>query len=177
MPEVDEPPKIEEFFAKARKVAAEDTTPGKGNNRHVVVVTPGRLLMMQPCPAPGSMTGQQVEAVEKILSSKTKRDVAVIAYTELKALQASIAQTIPFFGLLLGFAYIGHSVWVFEGHPSTLAAGSRDADLLIADGGMIPFLATDWITTASSVMRRPPIFAHERATFTLRRLFPAVQGS
>ncbi len=172
MPEVDESPKIEDIFKQARQVAAEGTTPGKGKNRHVVFVTPGRMLMMQPCPAPGSMKPEQVQAIEKIMSSKTKRNVAVIAYTQLEALQASLAQTIPFFGLLMGMAYIGHSVWVFEGHPSALAAGSRESDLLIVDNGMVPFIQEDWIQVASGAMRRPLIFAHERATYTHRKLYP-----
>ena len=172
MPDVDGSPKIEEIFDKARKAAAEDTTPTKGKNRHVVVVTPGRMLMLQPCPAPGKMNKEAVESVEKIMSSKTKRNVAVIAYTQLDALQAGLAQAIPFFGLLMGLAYIGHSVWVFEGHSSALVAGCREADLLIVDNQVVPFLQEDWINVASTAMRRPLIFAHERATFSLRRLYP-----
>ena len=171
MPEVDMPPTLAEIFDKARRTAAEETMPGsKGKNRHVVIVTPGRMLMMQPCPAPGAMKTEAVQAVEKIMSGKTKRNVAVIAYTVLPALTANLGQTIPFFGLLMGLAYIGHSVWVFEGHPSALAFGCRDAELLIADNAMIPFLQEDWVTVASGAMKRPLIFAHERATFTLRRV-------
>ena len=172
MPEVDFPAKLEDIFDKARKAAAEDTTPTKGKNRQVVVVTPGRMVMLHPCPAPGTMNPQAVESVEKLMPSKTRRNVAVIAYTELKALRADVVKTIPFYGLLTGLAYIGHAVWVFEGHSSALAAGCRDADLLIADCEMVPFLAGDWITTASSVMRRALIFVHDRATFSLRRLYP-----
>ncbi len=172
MPEVDFPAKLEDIFDKARKVAAEDTTPAKGKNRNVIVVTPGRMVMLHPCPAPGTMNPQAVESVEKLMPSKTRRNVAVIAYTELKALRADVVKTIPFYGLLTGLAYIGHAVWVFEGHSSALAAGCREAELLIADCEMVPFLAGDWLKTASSVMRRALIFAHDRATFSLRRLYP-----
>ena len=172
MPEVDFPAKLEDIFDKARKAAAADTTPAKGKNRHVVVVTPGRMIMLHPCPAPGTMDQQAVESVEKLMPSKTQRNVSVIAYTELKALRADVVKTIPFYGLLTGLAYIGHAVWVFEGHSSALAAGCREADLLIADCEMVPFLASDWMRTASSVMRRALIFAHDRATFSLRRLYP-----
>ena len=172
MPEVDFPAKLEDIFDKARKVAAEDTTPTKGKNRQVVVVTPGRMVMLHPCPAPGTMNQQAVESVEKLMPSKTRRNVAVIAYTELKALRADVVKTIPFYGLLTGLAYIGHAVWVFEGHSSALAAGCREADVLIVDCEMVPFLAGDWLRTASSVMRRALIFAHDRATFSLRRLYP-----
>ena len=173
MPEVDELPKIEEIFVRARQAAAEETMPGKpGKNRNVSIVTPGRMIMMHPCPVPGTMKPEAVQAVEKIMSAKTKRNVAVIAYTELAALQAGITQAIPFYGLLTGLAYIGHTVWAFEGHPSALAAGSREAELLIADNAMIPFLQEDWVTVAAGAMKRPLIFAHERVTFTLRRLYP-----
>ncbi|MBI3741789.1 MAG: hypothetical protein HY257_08550 [Chloroflexi bacterium] len=175
MPEVDTPPTIAEIFDKARKAAAEDTTPTKGKNRHVFIVTPGRMLMLQPCPAPGTMNPHAVESIEKIMSSKTKRNVAVIAYTELRALQANLAHAIPFFGLISGLAYIGHSVWIFEGHSSALAFGCRDADLVIADGAMVQFLQNDWLAIASNAMRRPLIFAHDRATFQLRRLYPTVE--
>jgi len=172
MPEVDEPPKLEEIFDRARRAAAEDMMPGKGKNRHVVFITPGRMLLLQPCPAPGAMEHAAVESVEKIMSSKTKRNVAVIAYTELAALQAGLAQTIPFFGLIMGLSYIGHTVWIFEGHPSALTIGCREAELLIADNAMVPFLQKDWVKVAATAMKRPLLFVHERATFTLRRLYP-----
>lgn len=76
----------------------------------------------------------------------------------------------PFAGLFIGLAYIGHTVWIFEGHPSALVAGCRDADLLIVDGGMIPFMAKDWATTAASVMRNKEIYMHDRSTFKLARV-------
>ena len=70
----------------------------------------------------------------------------------------------PFLGLLLGLAYIGHSVWIFEGHPSALAAGCRNADVLIVDGDMVPHLQEDWTAVASSVMRHREIYVHDRAS-------------
>jgi len=173
MPEVDFPLKLEDIFDKARKAAATVIPPTKDENRHVVVVTPGRMVMLHPCPAPGTMNLQAVESVEKLMPSKNQRNVAVIAYTELKALRADLLKTIPFYGFLTGLAYIGHAVWVFEGHSSALAAGCREADLLIADCEMVPFLAGDWMRTASYVMRRALIFAHDRATFSLCRLYPS----
>lgn len=172
MPEVDVPPRLDEIFDKARKAAAEVTMPTGGTNRHVVVVTPGRMVMLHPCPVPGTMNQQAVESVEKLLPSTTKRNIAAIAYTELAALRANLGKAIPFYGLLTGLAYIGHAVWVFEGHASVLAPGCREAELLIVDEKMIPFLNRDWLVIVSAVMRRPQIFAHERATFSLRRLHP-----
>ena len=116
------------------------------------------------------MAQQQVEPIERMIPPQVKRKIAAIAYTELSALQKDISQAIPFFGILLGFAYIGHSVWVFEGHKSALAAGCRDADVLIVDGAMIPYLQTDWAVVAASVMKRPEIYTHDRATYSLRKV-------
>jgi len=168
MPDVDAVPDIEEVFAKARRAAAGDQ-PVEQKGRNVIVVTPGRLLMLQPCPAPGSMASNQVASVEGMISPKVKRNIAAIAYTELSGLRSDISKTIPFFGILLGFAYIGHAVWIFEGHGSALVAGCRDADVLIVDGAMVPHLRTDWSAAASSVMRSREIYVHDRATYSLRK--------
>jgi hypothetical protein len=84
-------------------------------------------------------------------------------------MRANISKAIPFFGMLLGFAYIGHAVWVFEGHSSALGHGCRNADVLLVDGAMVPFLQLDWQTVASRVMRRPEIYVHDRQTFRLSR--------
>jgi hypothetical protein len=96
-------------------------------------------------------------------------------YTELTALQANISKAIPFVGMLLGFAYIGHAVWVFEGHASALADGCHNADVMLVDGGMVPHLPPDWQMVAGSAMRRPEIYIHDRATFRLSRV-PQMQA-
>ena len=171
MPEVDELPDIEGVFAKARMAAAgEGELPPDRSGRHVIVVTPGRMLMFQPCPPESSMPQEQVEPIERMIPPKVKRKIAAIAYTELSAIRKDISKTIPFFGILLGFAYIGHAVWVFEGHISALAAGCRDAEVLIVDGAMIPHLQKDWAEVAASVMKRPEIYSHDRATYSLRKV-------
>src|SRR5204863_4459621 len=107
--------------------------------------------------------------IEKMISPAVKRKIAAIAYTELEAVQTDAGRAIPFLGILLGFAYIGHTVWVFEGHSSALAAGCRDADVLIVDGGMAPHLPPDWRTVASASMKKPEIYLHDRASFSLRK--------
>lgn len=173
MPEVDFPVHLEEVFAKARRVGSGELAPPNSTGRHLAIVTPGRMVMMHPCPAPGTMSPTAVESVEKILSSENKRKVAVIAFTELEALRADLKKAIPFFGLLTGLAYIGHSVWVFEGHSSALAGGCREADVLIVDEMMIPFLASDWVRTVSKVMPRPSIYKHERSSFSLKNVLKA----
>jgi hypothetical protein len=170
MPEVDFPAGLEGIFAQARR-GGELAPPGSPS-KHVAVITPGRMVMMHPCPPPGTMNQTAVASIEKLLPSATKRKVAVIAFTQLEALRADLKKAIPFFGLLTGMAYINHTVWVFEGHSSALASGCREADLLIVDELMIPFLAPDWLRTVSKVMARPLVYKHERATFSLKILKP-----
>jgi hypothetical protein len=161
MPEVDEHRNIEKVFQEARKAAAGD--------RQVVLITPGRMLMLQPCPPAGSMPAQVVSQIEKLISPKIKRKIAVIAYTELKALTTNLAKAIPFFGMLSGMAYIGHAVWVFEGHSSALAAGCKDADLVIVDSAMVSHLAPDWQSFARTEAPGRQIYIHDRATQGLRK--------
>ena len=172
MPEVDLLPDIENVFAQARQAAAGETKPsGAGpNDRFLILVTPGRMLMNRPCPPAGSIPASQVSSIEQMIPPTVKRNIAVIAYTELRAVTSDISKAIPFVGMLIGFAYIGHAVWIFEGHPSALAAGCGDADILLVDGGMTPYLADDWATTAANAMRRKEIYIHDRATYKLSRV-------
>ncbi len=174
MPEVEvvEPEVIDAVFNTARKAAGREAQlPGDENpDRYLVVVTPGRMLMQVPCPPAGSMPPERVAPMEKMLPGAVPRNIGVIAFTDIKAVQQDISQAIPFVGLLMGFAYIGHAVWVFEGHPSALTAGCREADLLLVDGGMVPYLPGGWPGTAASVMRHQEIYVHDRAAFQLKRV-------
>ncbi len=174
MPDVDTVPDIDRVFADARERAAAQAKP-----RVLVVVGPDRKLVVFPEPenAPASATA----AVEKLVPSSVKRNIAVIGYTGFaRASSVSISprdanNAIPFFGMLLGLTHIGHSVWVFEGHPGAIAAGCRNADLLIVDGGMEPFLAKGWVEEAAKVMRHRNILMHDRATYQLRVVRQASQ--
>jgi hypothetical protein len=170
MPEVDQPGTLAAVFEKARSTAGVGTPGPTGvARRSVVIVTPGRLLMLQPCRPPGSMSEAQVAAIGKMIAPEPKRNICAISYTELSAIRADITKAIPFIGFLLGFAYIGHAIWVFEGHASALGYGCRNADILLVDGGMLPHLQPDWQVTASTVMRRPEIYVHDRTSFRLSR--------
>ena len=172
MPPVDVPDNLEQVFEAARRLALGATRPlnSPPANRSLVVVTPGRMIMQHPCPPSGSIPQEQVAPIEAMLPPEPRRNLAVIAYTQLEAIEADIAQAIPFAGLLSAFAYLGHNVWVFEGHASALAAGLRYADLLIIDGGMLPHLAPTWPQTAKAVMRHFEAYEHDRATYALKPL-------
>jgi hypothetical protein len=166
MPHVDQPQDINRVFDQARKSAAGEQDP----SRQVVLITPGRMLMLQPCPPPGSMPQNVVSQIERLVSPKVKRNIAVIAYTESAAITKGLSQAIPFFGMLVGMAYIGHAVWIFEGHATALAAGCKEADVLIVDSGMLPHLPTDWRTMASSGAPKLEIYVHDRTNHSLRKV-------
>src|ERR1044071_3027493 len=55
MPEVELGGDPAEVFRSARLAAAgASQLPGTAPGRHVVIVTPGRILLLHPCPPPGS---------------------------------------------------------------------------------------------------------------------------
>jgi hypothetical protein len=78
-----------------------------------------------------------------------------------------VSRAIPFLGLLMGLSYLGHAVWIFEGHPSALAAGVREADILIVDSAMAGFLSPGWQDTAAAAMRNANLLMVDRATMQL----------
>jgi hypothetical protein len=174
MPKVKVVPDIEDVFYRAREAAA-----GRGEQptleqpcRYIVIVTPKRELMFCPSLMEGTMPDEQVAVLERMAPSDEKRNIAVIALNEFSGTSDAekINSVIPFYGILLGLGYIGHAVWVFEGHSSALAAGCRRADALMVDSGMIPFLQKDWLDIASGVMRDVAIYVHDRATYSSRRI-------
>jgi hypothetical protein len=172
MPEVELSADVEDVFRSAREVAATGRLPGStaAPARYVVHVTPGRLVKLIPCPAPGTMPAQQVDGIAKLLPPDPPRRIAVIAYAPAEPDVAKTAKAIPFLGMLLGMAYLGHAVWIFEGHPSALAAGCREAQVLMVDGAMLPHLPPDWQTVAKAAAPRASIYVHDRDTFALRRV-------
>jgi len=104
-----------------------------------------------------------VQSIEKILPSSGLCNVVAIAFTDVRAPGRfeDVAKAIPFIGFLMGFAYIGHSVVVFEGHPSAFTKAMSETDLLLADAQMIPFLQEDWLDVAFKVMRKPEIRVYQ----------------
>ena len=156
MPEVFVEADVEKVFEQARASAAEPNQDSDGiYHRQIIIVTPGRLLIGKDCPLPAGLTSEQVALLEKLVPRQPVLQICTIAYTQLDALKKDMRQAIPFIDYLLGFAALGHSVWIFEGHPSALAAGCRGADLLLVDSGMLPELEKnpDWQATVLGVMR------------------------
>jgi hypothetical protein len=148
--------------------AAAELEKHKGQ-RSVVIVTPGRMLMPVPAPEPGTVRPSSEEAVRRLMPPDPPLNISVISYTHVSALLEDKRKAIPFFGFLLGFASIGHTVVVFEGHPSAFESGVRGSDVLLVDSGMLPFLPDEWAETAFAVMRPTArVLVHDRATYKLK---------
>jgi hypothetical protein len=145
----------------------------KAQEGSLVIVRPdGRKVSL---PARGGLApAEAIAAVERLLPSKVKRNVAVLADT-VWAMDAepgmnAANQAIPFFGMLLGFGAIGHAVWIFDFcAPAALAAGCKDADIALVDSGRLPKLPPDWQSCVRSEMRGSQILVHDRATYQLRK--------
>jgi hypothetical protein len=160
MPEVDIWDDMEETFKSARQRAADRDHPA------IAIVTPGHRIVLPVSirlVTPDERRSSQYAELGRFVSLSTPQTITAICMTELSAgLQDRVSpdaspftgsRAIPFFGYLMAIGSLGHNVLIFEGHSSTLVMGCRDADVLIVDGGMVPFLQSDWSSVARSVMR------------------------
>jgi hypothetical protein len=170
MPDVDQQRNVEAILATAWTTAADEN--GRGG---IAILRPDRSLLLMPRLPQSAELDALAKNMERVISSAVKRNIAVIADTSFAETGQSavpslahVNQTVPFFGMLVGLSSIGHCVWMFEGHPSALAAGCRDADVLIVDSAMARFLPAGWQDTAAGTMRNPNILLHDRQTFKLR---------
>lgn len=162
---------LERMFNVVRERAAQ---------RQLAIVRPDLRLVTMPALAKDAAPAAAVAAVERLLPSESPRNVAVVADTAWSAEQKPTVQTaaaaVPFFGLVMGLAAVGHAVWMFEGAGAPmLAAGCRDADLLIVDSARLGSFPKGWPALITPVMRTPFITVHDRQTFQLRRV--AVSGN
>ncbi len=168
MPEVVEASNIGDIFESIRKIAAGDK--GQGG---LVILRPNRTYLVVP-PMPESPELKKfAEGLAHLIPAGVQRNVAVIANTEFGSgaqtpSVAEVNQAIPFFGLLMGLSYLGHAVWVFEGHASAFQAGCWNADALLVDSAIVPLLPAGWQQTARAALRNANILLHDRATFQLR---------
>lgn len=137
-----------------------------------MVVRPDGKCLVLPALRKDRVRAEMVAAVERMVPSTTKRNVAVIGETSWAAGDAPTLQTathaIPFFGLLMGFTSVGHSVWIFD--VNVFESGCREADVLIVDSACLTTLSAQWQSDAARVMRNPQILVHDRATYKLREL-------
>jgi hypothetical protein len=133
--------------------------------RQLVILRPDRRVLSLPALSRDAAPAAAVAEVEKLLPSATPRRVAAIAdmswSMEAQPNLQAAARAIPFFGLLMGFAAIGHAVWIFDG---SVLEGCREADLVIVDSARLESLPGGWQRAAASVR------VFDRATRELRKL-------
>jgi hypothetical protein len=153
-------------FAKSFKEARRDAADGN----IVVVRTDGKRLLVPRLKAE-SVKPEMVKGIEQIFPSTPRRNIAVIAdvawalanQTDIYAANRAV----PFWGMLLGFAFVGHAVLVFQGTTDQLEDGCRDADVLIVDSASIDSLPINWQTEVARSMRTLQILVHDRSSYQL----------
>lgn len=153
MPDVDPIPteRLEEIFNLAHKTSL-------GLEHCVAMLSPGRLMRRFLAPAPNTMAPAMADTMKRILALPSKRVVAIgFTAVPIDADMQEVSAAIPFLGFLIGFAYIGHSVVLFEGNPLAFEAGIKGTDMLLVDYEMTPFLANRWTETAFRLMRTPEV--------------------
>jgi hypothetical protein len=175
MPDVNLRRNAEEAFAEAH-IALSKIADGRG----IVFVGVDRAVMVIPALPRSPEMDARLPKVPDI-PSEPLRKIAVIANTAIISTTSGkppdlreAAKAIPFLGLLMGLGYAGHHIWIFEGHPSALAAGLLHAEILLLDSGMLPFLQGDWMSVAQHVMDTPRrVLIHSREHYTLLPAIPA----
>lgn len=158
-------PVLASVFAKAREAG-------------LAIVTPNGQLAAT-LPAAKQMEGA-AKKLPKIFASEGPHNLAAIVDTGFVPEGGTgfsieeASRAIPFLGFLIGFAYAGHKVWVFDGNASSLEAGLAEADALLVDSAMLPSLRADWPQVARNAMRpEARFFLHDREGYKLRRVVPS----
>jgi hypothetical protein len=165
MPDVDIRRKPEETFAEVRRSAAGG----------VVILRPDRRVLLLPALPPSSNLTAKLPPIIPLdrtcsISAITNMGFTMASGDAVPSLQDA-SRAIPFLGFLLGWSQAGHRVWVFEGHPTALAAGLAESDYLLLDSGMLPFLQPDWMAVAKSAMNSGGhVFLHNREKYQLSPL-------
>jgi hypothetical protein len=158
MPEVDESADIAQVFTQQRWSMTQYITnkPASPGQRLCIIgiVPPNRKLdqSLAAMPLPDPPSEGFEDRAKQVLPGARSLNITAISYTGEERSPDDQRQ-LPFLSMLMQFAYLGHRIVVFEGHPSGFAASLRDADVLIVDSGMLPFLQSGWFEVAQSVFR------------------------
>jgi hypothetical protein len=150
----------------------------KAGQRFVPVISPGRIIFLFHTLPPNSRNAEAQNVVD-ILPNKKNLKITAISYTaipdsmnaglSIEERLTGVVKCIPFIGQMASFAGVhGHSVLIFEGHPSVFEAGIKKSDVLFIDSGMLKFIQEDWAEVAFRMNPHCKIFIHERQDFKLR---------
>jgi hypothetical protein len=165
MPQVSPKRDIAAGFAEARRVSA-----GAAGRRWVVLIAPDGSLVRVPVPtaaeADPGLLRSSVETLSPEGEPTTGLTITAICCTAgIQARARSffqILELVPNLSYLVGIAALGNTVVGFEGQPGDMAVACADADVLIVDDGMVPFLQPDWAAVALEKLRQPLIIQFGR---------------
>ena len=147
----------------------------KATQGQLVILRPDGRVMQLPALSKESTPPQAIASVDRMLPSSVKRNVVAVgdlawALADAPDLRAA-NRAIPFVGLLMGFSTIGHAVWIFDSSaPAVLAAGCREADVLIVDSQRLAKLPALWQDGVKKAMRNPLILVLDTTTSQFRKL-------
>jgi hypothetical protein len=141
----------------------------KTSRSGVVIVTPERNLVAFMGGVPDHLPEANQLSTELFGAARDLK-IIVISFTESDALRADTTylKCIPFLGILIALGSVGHRVVVFEGHPSALQIAVTDANVLLVDDGMVPFLQPDWLSAARNALKPGGrVLVHRRSDYKL----------
>lgn len=154
MPDVDVRDDLDSVFNETRTIAGGRTATSDG--RCVAALTPGRLITTVSAAPIAALQPSELERLQGLLGSTAPLEIVTISYTSLQPMMEDggmgKVKCIPFLPQLCVFAAAGHSVVVFEGHPSAFEVGVRNCDVLLIDSAMLPFMQEDWMSVAQRAM-------------------------
>ncbi len=166
MPQVSPNRDVARCFADARRISA-----GWNGRRWVVIIAPDGSLIKVPVPLPEEADQSLLRDVRAALSPEGGEVVTGLAITSINGTGGiqkrarsffQILELVPNLSHLVGAACLGNTVVAFEGHPGDFPAGVANADVLIVDDGMVPFLQPDWAAIALKELRHPRILQFGR---------------
>ena len=165
MPTISPRRDIRRCFADARRLSA-----GSRAHRWVVIIAADGTLVNVPVPEKENADQSLLRDTRVALAPGGEcvtglAITAIICTAGVRQRARSVTkmlELIPNLSYLIGAACLGNNVVAFEGAPGDFAIGCVDADLLILDDGMIPFLQHDWAITAVNALRQPRVLLFGR---------------
>ena len=165
MPTISPKRDVRRCFADGRRLSA-----GTHGVRRVVIIAPDGTLVNVPVQAAEDADRSLLRDVRAALAPEnealTGLSITAINCTlGVQRLGRSFRHLLPLvpnLSYLVGAACLGNTVVAFEGHPDAFAIGCEQADMLIVDDGMLPFLQADWAAVALKTLRQPRIILFGR---------------
>ncbi len=165
---------VAELFARVREKLPLGRAPEemKAGEPWLGIVCPDRSFFLVTLSVAAELPPQLVEQNKDCIPYTKPLNITAVGFTGLRP--SPEIRRMPFVASILPFAYIGHSIVIFEGHESGFEASLKDADVLIIDSGMLPFLQPNWFEVARRAFREHGrIRMFDRKTLSLPPVVPS----